>query len=182
MLVFSYGSNMCFYRLKERVSSVEFVSIARLPNYCLKFHKVSKDGSGKANVFKTGDEKDFVLGVLCKIDDREIDCLDKAEGAGRYGKGYCRKNVMVKLFPYEGENVDALVYVANPDYIDESLQPYKWYMDFILTGTVDYGFPSDYIKKLETIETKIDLDDKRVKENEATLAKHKASMTENNPK
>jgi hypothetical protein len=51
MLIFSYGSNMCLARLKNRVPSATFVSIGTLLEHKIKLHKLSKDGSGRRTRF-----------------------------------------------------------------------------------------------------------------------------------
>lgn len=64
---FAYGSNMSSVRLKERAPSSRAVGVAQLPEYVLKFHKRSKDGSGKCNALFTGVATDVVFGVVFEM-------------------------------------------------------------------------------------------------------------------
>lgn len=82
MLIFSYGSNMNLNRLAKRVPSAVKVSNAFLPEHKLLCNKISKDGSAKANIFKTYIAAELVWGVLFTIDSKEKPLLDKAEGLG----------------------------------------------------------------------------------------------------
>ena len=92
MFYFAYGSNMLTERLQARVSSASFKSTAILPDYSLRFHKRSTDGSGKCDVVQCAGE--LVHGVFFKIDCVQQDMLDDAEGLG---KGYDHLNVKVIL-------------------------------------------------------------------------------------
>ena len=49
-------------RLKERVGFFERCGAAYLSGYTLRFHKKSKDGSGKCDAFYTGNPNDVVWG------------------------------------------------------------------------------------------------------------------------
>ena len=57
---FAYGSNMLTARLRERVSSAAAVGIGRLPGHVLKWHKRSRDGSGKCDIESTGLNEEVV--------------------------------------------------------------------------------------------------------------------------
>jgi hypothetical protein len=48
---FAYGSNMETARLRERMPSAKPLGVAKLSGHELRFHKRSKDGSGKCNAF-----------------------------------------------------------------------------------------------------------------------------------
>ena len=56
MLYFAYGSNMLTERLKARVSSATPIGKANLSDHGLRFHKKSKDGSGKCDIIKSPDD------------------------------------------------------------------------------------------------------------------------------
>ena len=47
---FAFGSNMLLERIKKRVPSARVLGNATLGGYALRFNKLSKDGSGKANI------------------------------------------------------------------------------------------------------------------------------------
>jgi hypothetical protein len=82
MNYFAYGSNMWTPRLRARVPSCRFNTIARLLRHRLCFHKKSVDGSSKCDAFETGSERDAVWGVVFDILPSEKQALDKAEGLG----------------------------------------------------------------------------------------------------
>ena len=145
MFYFAYGSNMSITRLKKRVSSAVVKSIGSISGYVLKFNKISKDGSGKGDIEFTGNHDNVAYGVVYEIDDREKGNLDKAEGLGY---GYDKKNVTVST--PEGE-IAAQTYYATKT--DDSLKPYTWYMNHVITGAKENKLPGDYITMLEQVET-----------------------------
>jgi gamma-glutamylcyclotransferase len=149
MFYFAYGSNMSFLRLKQRIPSAEFSGCYALHQHDLRFHKVSKDGSGKCDAFYTADHADIVYGALFQISPKCKIALDKFEGAGA---GYIEKSV--SLINDNGESVEALTYVATR--IDGNLKPFSWYLGHVITGATDAGLPNSYflqkIKAIETIE------------------------------
>lgn len=167
MKIFAYGSNMCMSRLTRRVASAKVHAAGNLRCHKFKIHKISKDGSGKANAFETQNESDIVIGVVYEIDADDKPELDKAEGLGN---GYNEKVVSIELF--NGETIEACIYVAADDAIDDTLKPYKWYMNYILTGAVNFHLPVEYINELSRITTIDDPDfsrnnrhDRRIKSN-----------------
>jgi AIG2-like family len=124
---FAYGSNMSTPRLRYRVPGCRFTFVARLPNHKLCFHKRSNDGSAKCNALGTAKPTDAVIGAVYQIPMNEKPALDDAEGLG---SGYHEEIVQV-LSP-EGEKVTVHAYIADASFIDDSLQPYSWYKDFVL--------------------------------------------------
>ena len=94
MYYFSYGSNMSTSRMLKRVPSAEVITVGSLNNHKLKFHKVSKDGSSKCNIFETLVSTDVVYGVIYEINESEKASLDHAEGLGL---GYEQKLVKVSI-------------------------------------------------------------------------------------
>lgn len=146
LLYFSYGSNMSTPRLLDRVPSAKAVSIARLKNHKLKFHKRSKHGSAKCDAALTNNPNDTVYGVLFRILASEKPALDKKEGLG---SGY--KEKIVSVVGPNGETLNAVTYYATD--IDSSLKPYDWYKEHVLRGAKEHYLPSEYIKSIETIES-----------------------------
>lgn len=121
MKIFSYGSNMLTTRMKDRIESYQFYNIGYIKGYSLKFHKLSKDTSGKASVFYTGYPEDLVWGVIGEINDEGKSSLDKYEGLG---KGYNQKLIDVIL--KNNSTIEATVYVADEKFIDDKLLPFDW--------------------------------------------------------
>lgn len=153
MLCFSYGSNMSLARLQDRVPSAQFVAIATLPAHRLRFHKVSRDGSGKCDAEETGNPEDSVIGVVYEILDDEKTALDRKEGLG---SGYDEKEVEVTT---DQGRLTALIYFATNT--DSQLKPYRWYKEHVLIGARKNGLPSEYIAQIEAMEAIEDPDTER---------------------
>lgn len=160
---FSYGSNMHAKRLWERVPSAKFIAVACLTGYELKFNKKSKDESGKANILKS-DGAD-VYGVLWQINISDMENLDKAEGLGY---GYNKDKIMIHkdgCISPKSETVEALTYVGDVKYLDDTLIPYAWYKSFVVEGAKDHGLPEGYIAHLAKTSSKEDLNNERKQKN-----------------
>lgn len=142
-------------RLRERVPSAESLGCFVLGEHDLRFHKSSKDGSGKCDAFLTSNTVNIIYGVLFKIDPKEKSALDKAEGVGY---GYNEKEIVVTAS--DGSLVTAITYVATK--IDNSLRPYSWYVNHVLVGAKEASLPPDYIEeKIVSIESIEDSDKER---------------------
>ena len=154
MLYFSYGSNMSSRRLTQRVPSAQVVSVATLSMHRLEFHKVSKDGSAKCDAFETGNQNDYVIGVVFDIHHAEKIHLDKAEGLGF---GYDIKQVIIET--QQGRLLEAFTYYAMT--IDSQLQPYHWYKNHVLIGAREHELPTHYIERIDLVEAIEDIDHER---------------------
>jgi len=156
-LYFAYGSNMSTARLRARTPSARPLGTAVLSGHLLRFHKRSKDRSGKCDAFETGDSADSVIGVLYAIDPDERQKLDAAEGLN---KGY--RDATVTVVDAQGRRRKALVYLATPDFIDGSLKPYSWYRDHVLAGSVEHALPEEYVRAfVESVDAQSDPDQGR---------------------
>lgn len=144
MRYFAYGSNMSCRRLAARITSPRRVAVARLSGHELRWHKQGRDGSGKCDVYPTGDEQDVVIGVLFEIDARDKPLLDRHEGLGR---GYRERRV--ELLGPGGERWQAFTYQAT--LTDPGLQPYRWYKRHVLEGALEHGLPWHYIARLRAV-------------------------------
>ena len=161
LVTFAYGSNMLSSRIKERCPSACALGIAELHGYELKWHKRSKDESGKCDVVQAKDANQIVYGVLYEISEGEKSDLDKAEGLGN---GYEAKQVQVVFI---GTARTVSVYVATK--MDSSLKPYTWYKAFVVAGAKEHKLPSKYIEHLEAAEATQDPDRKRHERNTQLL-------------
>jgi hypothetical protein len=141
VVYFAYGSNMSTHRLRARMPSCEPLGVAVLLGHALRFHKRSKDRSGKCNAFAT-DEGQQVIGVLFRFDPADRAALDKAEGLGN---GY--EHATVTVINEQGRRRKVLTYRATADAIDDSLAPYSWYKDLVLAGCAEHNLPSDYVAR-----------------------------------
>ncbi len=102
---FAYGSNKREGGLKERVPDAEFLHVARLPGHDLRFHKRSRDGSGKCDAFQTGDPEDEVWGLIVDVPDDQRPSLDAAEGLNSGSRAES-----VAVFASDGQPKDVVVY------------------------------------------------------------------------
>lgn len=159
MYYFAYGSNLSSKRLNERINAKKIINI-KLTKYKLAFHKISKDLSGKCDIEYTGNEKDFVLGVLYKINKSEEYILDRIEGKGF---GYDSQEIEVK---FNDKTIKAKTYIATN--INKSLKPFDWYMNHIIIGAKENNFEQVYIKYLESVPFTIDKNKER-KEKELSV-------------
>ncbi|MFC1743342.1 gamma-glutamylcyclotransferase family protein [Candidatus Riflebacteria bacterium] len=169
MKYFAYGSNLPLKRLQHpsRAPSARKITNAVLKGYILKFHKISKDGSGKCDIHKTENDSDVVHGVVFEIDESDKRGLNRAEGLGY---GYEQKTV--RVFAGDKE-IEAITYYATN--IDSSFKPYHWYKNYVVAGAKENGLPADYIKMLESVESIEDPDsERRAKE---TLQKMNKGLT-----
>lgn len=162
MLYFSYGSNMSIKRLQDRVSSAKFITIATLNQHDLRFHKKSKDGSGKCDAYETKSHEHSVIGVVFKIDESEKPALDRKEALG-----YGYKEKTVELTAQSGGIITAFTYYATD--IDPIIQPYRWYKHHVLTGAQENGLPDTYVAKIENIES---VNDPKTERHESEMAIH----------
>jgi hypothetical protein len=140
---------MSINRLQARAPSAKFVTVAILYEHELRFHKISNDGSGKCDAYKTNDESDLVIGVIYAIAESEKQDLDRKEGLGY---GYEEK--MVELIVDSGETIKATTYYATN--IGTGLNPYIWYTHHVLTGARENRLPNEYVKKIENVESIFD--------------------------
>lgn len=164
VVYFAYGSNMSTARLRKRMPSCKPIGVATLPGHALCFHKRSSDKSAKCNAFASGNNN-RVIGVLYSFDPAERAKLDEAEGVG---SGY--EHAMVTVINDKGRRQKVLTYLATPDYIDDCLQPYGWYKDFVLAGSREHALPQEYIAQyIQSVEAIEDPDKARDKKRRATL-------------
>lgn len=145
-IVFAYGSNMSSARLKARVPSARKLGRGALHQHRLRFHKRGADGSAKANALYTGDTADTVHGVLFEINENELQNLDRAEA------GYERSSLNIDDVYGTGPS-QADVYRAKPESITETLLPFDWYLQLVITGAHEHGLPDDYCAQLQSIKS-----------------------------
>ena len=144
IFVYAYGSNMLTQRIKKRCPSAEPIGIATLEGHELRWHKRSRDESGKCNVVESAAAGAVVFGVLFQIAVAEKPALDRAEGVG---SGYEEKSATVTC---NGESHNASIYFATD--IEDSLQPYTWYKALVVAGAKEHCLPAAYVAQLEAAE------------------------------
>ena len=129
MKYFAYGSNMDPERMSERSISFSQRTHAILKGYRLEFNKVASRNpqEGYANVVKF--QNGIVEGVIYEILDSELSKLDRFEG---YPDHYDR--LMIKVQLDDGQKLEAIIYIAQPDKIAEGLKPSRDYLDHLLAA------------------------------------------------
>ncbi|MEW5773317.1 MAG: gamma-glutamylcyclotransferase family protein [Thermodesulfobacteriota bacterium] len=142
---FAYGSNMLSARLRDRCPSARPLGCAVVTGHELRWHKPSKDGSGKCDLFRVDVQGAVAHGVLYQIDASELDALDQAEGRGH---GYEQRDIVALL---DGTPHTAMTYRATDT--DTSLRPYSWYTALVLAGAREHRLPEVYIAMLEAVES-----------------------------
>jgi len=151
---FAYGSNMRSAWLRARVPNAAVHRRAELRDYELRFRKRSSDGSSKCDVVPADGR--VVHGVVFEIPLDEKPTLDAAEGLGR---GY--QEIRCTVTTPEGVSIEAFMYVAEANAIDEDLLPYSWYKRIVLAGAREHGLPAAFVATLEQMECRDDPEDER---------------------
>ncbi len=162
---FAYGSNLHPVRLTERVASAKLVGSAQVPGYQLKFHKLGQDDSGKCDLFHTGRSKDIVHGAIYTLAAGHKNTLDEFEGKGM---GYIDKPVAIL---HRNQLIDCFTYLAQEDYIVDSLKPYHWYKQLVIQGATYLHFPASYLSKIQATQSQKDPEATRRKTHEQLLEK-----------
>jgi hypothetical protein len=139
--------------MKARTSSARPVAPAFLEGFALRWHKRSKDGSGKCSIEETGRREDHVWGVLYELSSEDKTRLDNIEGLGQ---GYGERRVTVLS---HGKTLPVLAYYATS--VDPHIRPYQWYRELVVAGAREHGLPADYIRSLEVISAIDDPDKER---------------------
>lgn len=127
---FAYGSNMNVDRMLERGAPFTQRKRGVMVDHRLVFNKVTSKypGHGVANVVP---ERGFeVRGILYEVDRAGIAALDGFEGVR--GGHYVRVTLPVAMG--DGTSVDAFVYVAHPDRVEEGLTPHEDYFYHLEKG------------------------------------------------
>lgn len=146
MKYFAYGPNMNGEELNRKGVYFTTRTGAKLKGYKLVFNKYSTKvpGEGKINLIK--DVNSTIEGALYEIPTTEIKKLDVAYG---YPLHYQRQKL--KIFLKSGEEMEATVYIAKEDMIEEGLKPRKAYVGLMLSAN-DILSP-EYIQFLKSIAT-----------------------------
>lgn len=154
-LYFAYGSNMLGRRMLARAPSARRVGLATLVDHELRWHKVSKDGSGKCDVEPAPGS--VVHGVLYEIDAADKPALDAAEGLAM---GY--REVLLEVQTADGPRQGISYQATN---IDRFTTPYSWYKALVVAGAREQQLDPAYIQALEAVPGREDRNGTRAAEN-----------------
>lgn len=146
----AYGSNLHPMRFSARIPSAKLLGKALLKNKALRFHKISKDGSGKCNIID--DDKRHIFAAIYELHSDEKPILDSIEGVGQ---GYRTEEFKLDEFG------SCFTYIAQESHIDDSLNPYTWYKELVLVGCMNLKFPSYYVEEIYDVDANVDLDSQR---------------------
>lgn len=139
---FAYASNMSRAQMKQRAGSWEEEKVARLAGYELNFDKVSRGGTGTANIVLA--EGKTVWGVLYRLSEQQLRALDRFEGVPEH---YRRSEVTVE--DEQGNKVAAQVFLARK--VRKGLKPDRGYLKRIVEGAEEHSLPTEYLAKLKSI-------------------------------
>lgn len=157
---FGFGSNLLQKRIQISNKSAVRYAIGKLVNHKLDFADASADekyysknwNGCPATIIEN--EGSTVFGAVWKIDDKDLDELDRQEGVecGIY------KPMEVKVLINGNEEIHCRTYqlVHNPPSpIDPENRPFerqpsKTYLNVILNGAHETGLPADYIAFLRS--------------------------------
>lgn len=160
VLYFAYGSNMLTTRLQARCPSARPAGVAFAQDHRLTFWKKGRDGSGKGHL--TASPGAAQPGVLFTLSADDLIALDGFEGAGR---GYRRADDFAIRLKDTNEIAQAATYIATD--IDETLQPYDWYLALILAGAREHAFDEKIVRDLSATACREDPDQTRASRHEA---------------
>lgn len=142
-------------RMRARVASAEPIATGYVSSRRLAFHKRSVDGSGKADAAVSNNPSDRVWGVVYSLTEDEKRILDGYEFVG---VGYDCESVTVHT---SQESIQASIYTARSEAIQADLNPYTWYLQFVVLGAIANRLPADYVQSLRQIISDIDQDHER---------------------
>jgi hypothetical protein len=167
MIQFAYASNMNVKGFSAHLPSVKKIGNAYLPGYELAFNLTADDLSAKANVIGVDNPEVAVWGILLEFNDNDAELLDS---------GGWPENLEPKQLPCideAGNLYTARVFVTKPHAVNDSLLPYDWYVEKIVTLAEINNLPEAYIAKLKLTDAKPDPD---VKRKERRLKKFRESL------
>lgn len=122
---------------------MDCVSAGSLRGARLRFNKIGRDGSGKANLTAAPNAGDVVHGAIYEVSEDQMRLLDPFESRGH---GYERISIDVRL--KAGKERRCEMYVAMRAFVDDRLRPFDWYKKLVCLGAEYHGFPADYLQGL----------------------------------
>jgi len=156
---FAYGSNMdkedldkwCENKRKPMVT-FRSISPAKLNGYKLSFNYFSScRNGGAANIMES--KKDCVYGLLIEMEKDNLNTIRTKEGYPNFYDEIC-----VGVETFNGTLFrDVKTYkVVKSQEKPNHQPPTRYYMQLIIKNARKYSFPSEYIRFLESIQTRLD--------------------------
>ncbi len=141
MWYFAYGSNMSRTQMAERCPGHGRGLPGRLPGYRLAFDRYSegRGGGHVADIPRSPDAE--VWGVLWDVTENHLEALDGFEGvaAGIY------RRIEVEVESAEGPLLAVAYQISEPA---EEGPPSRIYLDLLLEGAIEFGFPGAFVETL----------------------------------
>ena len=135
---FAYGSNLNIGQMMNRVGEWSVSKRAVIKGYKLKFNVRSPRWGGlTANVVRTDNPNDKVYGVLYRILREKLNVLSTYEGT-------TPTDTPVEA---DGVNLQAKVYIFETPRV--SGKPPEAYLDVMLTGLSQHGYPEAVIEEVK---------------------------------
>ncbi len=131
-------------QLRNRVGylgSITSIGIATLSDYCLRFNKLSKDGSGKANIEEKNNTDTIVKGIIFNLTEEQFNELKE-----KWEKGYDVRDI--KVINPKGDTLEVKTFIAKPENIENDLRPKCDYRQLLIKGAKEYGLDERYKKFL----------------------------------
>ena len=139
---FAYGSNLWREQKKRRTGAIREARVARLTGYRLAFNKRgSEPGQVYANIVPEPEAE--VYGVIYRCSPEALHRMD------RWEVGYRRHPV--EAVTRSGETVEAVAYVAEPEWVCDEQAPNPDYLERILRGAREHGLPEEYVRWIEAL-------------------------------
>lgn len=147
VLYFAFGSNLKKKRLNINCPCAEFVSIAKLSNYQLKFlgRSLTWGNCATATIVKSVDG--YVWGSVWRLPANEVEALDKQEGVHLN----IYKKLSVSVTTPDDTSLECITYARPED--DPPGLPSPQYLQVILEGGKEINLPESYMQNLSSIET-----------------------------
>jgi cation transport regulator ChaC len=136
---FAYGSNLSRAVMQSRAGQILDAQPGRLENYELLFNKKVRGGTGEANIQPARGK--LVLGVLYRLTEAALRSLDRNTGVPAH-----YRRIEVSAQDGSGNKVNAQAYIASK--VEKGLRPATHYLQTILDGAAENGFPEDYMAML----------------------------------
>ena len=137
-LYFAFGSNMLRERIEQRVGKVTYITTYGVNGWRLVFNAGS-DKKAFANMVKSTDYRDHVMGVLYELTSTQMRILDQHEGCPHL---YTR--MVVDRYK---RAKDVFAYVSiNPDYTQQAsrrIQPARDYVELMIAGYEQNYLPKE---------------------------------------
>jgi gamma-glutamylcyclotransferase len=150
LLYFAYGANMNTEQIRARCANPQKVTTARLLHHELAFFGYSRTWDGGQDTVLPAFGRE-VWGVVYKLSALDSDRLDVWQDARMDGTG--------AYFHYPARVIDVegclhTVVFYKKDMLSEPKKPSCEYLDFIVRGAAEHGFPLEYIAGLRRIESR----------------------------